>query len=296
MSDSITSASTPSAGAQLRKARETQRLPIEALAAALKVPPQKLKLLEADRFGELPDPAFARALAQTVCRYLKIEPAPVLALLPPAAGNRIANLTEGLNQPFRERAPDGFNWQRVSSPAVWAPLLLLLAAGWLYLAPPELLSRLKWSPSASSDAPGDAAPNVGSPGGSMVTEVLRAPAANEPAPSAGPPVAVQPAFPTAAPVPAPPPVAAAAASDAPAAADALVQIDASAESWVEVIDADGRSLIARTVRPGETVRLDGTRPLKVKIGNAEGVVLRFHGEPVDLVPSTRGSVARLRLK
>ena len=67
-----------SAGRLLREAREKQGLHIAALAAAIKVAPKKLELLESDRFDALPDATFTRALAQTVCRALKIDPAPVL--------------------------------------------------------------------------------------------------------------------------------------------------------------------------------------------------------------------------
>ena len=57
------SASAPSAGRLLREAREKQGLHIAALAAAIKVSPKKLELLESDRFDELPDATFTRALA-----------------------------------------------------------------------------------------------------------------------------------------------------------------------------------------------------------------------------------------
>ena len=77
------------AGGLLRQARQAQGLHIAALAAAIKVTPRKLELLEADRLDELPDATFTRALAQTVCRTLKIDAAPVLALLPPPKGHRL---------------------------------------------------------------------------------------------------------------------------------------------------------------------------------------------------------------
>ena len=70
------------AGDLLREAREAHGLHIEMVAAALKVPPQKLLALEADDIASLPDPVFARALASSVCRALRIDPAPVLAKLP----------------------------------------------------------------------------------------------------------------------------------------------------------------------------------------------------------------------
>ena len=96
-------AGVASAGRLLREAREKQGLHIAALAAAIKVPPKKLEALEADRFDALPDATFARALAQTVCRALKIDPAPVMRLLPRPSGHRLETVGEGLNTPFRER-------------------------------------------------------------------------------------------------------------------------------------------------------------------------------------------------
>ena len=62
-------------GKKLREAREKQGLHIAALAAAIKVSPKKLEMLESDRFDALPDATFTRALAQTVCRALKTDPA-----------------------------------------------------------------------------------------------------------------------------------------------------------------------------------------------------------------------------
>ena len=50
------------AGGLLRQARQAQGLHIAALAAAIKVTPRKLELLESDQFDQLPDATFTRAL------------------------------------------------------------------------------------------------------------------------------------------------------------------------------------------------------------------------------------------
>src|SRR4051794_32653278 len=103
---SESTAATPStAGALLRQARQAQGLHIAALAASIKVGQRKLELLESDQFDQLPDATFTRALAQTVCRALKIDAAPVLALMPPPGGYRLEHVGEGINAPFRDR-PD----------------------------------------------------------------------------------------------------------------------------------------------------------------------------------------------
>ena len=100
-----TNATSPasSAGALLRQARQAQGLHIAALAAAIKVTPRKLELLESDQFDQLPDATFTRALAQTVCRTLKVDSAPILALLPRPDVHRLGDVGAGLNAPFRSR-------------------------------------------------------------------------------------------------------------------------------------------------------------------------------------------------
>ena len=75
-----------------------------------------------------------------------------------------------------------------------------------------------------------------------------------------------------------------------------LQVVASADSWVEVVDAHGRTLLSRTVVAGETVGLDGAMPMRVKVGNASGTHLKLRGDNVDLAPWTRDNVARLEVK
>jgi cytoskeleton protein RodZ len=75
-----------------------------------------------------------------------------------------------------------------------------------------------------------------------------------------------------------------------------LQVVATADSWVEVVDAQGHTLLSRTVVAGESVGLDGTMPMRVKIGNAGGTHLKLRGDNVDLTPWTCDNVARLEVK
>ena len=70
----LESAPAASRPVRLSEAREAAGLHIAALAAALKVPVRKLEALEAGRYEELPDLTFARALASSACRQLRIDP------------------------------------------------------------------------------------------------------------------------------------------------------------------------------------------------------------------------------
>ena len=90
----------PSAGAMLRAAREAAGLHIAALAVSLKIPVRKLEALETDRLDLLPDAVFARALASSVCRSLKVDPDPVLRLLPQVDLQQLSAYERGINAPF----------------------------------------------------------------------------------------------------------------------------------------------------------------------------------------------------
>lgn len=306
-----------SAGVLIRAARERQGLHIAALAAAIKVSPRKLDALENDRWHELPDATFVRALAQTVCRSLKIDPRPVLERLPPADANSLETVTGTLNTPFQDRQSQGL--PGVSSgairPMVWAGGLLALAAVVVYFMPAHWLSG-----GLAGLSEGNLPAAAGTPTGMATDSVLppltpltlapaaaasAAPAAPDPvSATAGLPAIAEPEVPTAptlgVTVFSAPPVILSAQSAGPApvatAPAGLVQLRATEASWVEVRDAAGQLLLSRTVQPGESVGLDGALPMRLVIGNAEGTELDFRGRPVSLVPSTRDNVARVELR
>ena len=68
-----------------------------------------------------------------------------------------------------------------------------------------------------------------------------------------------------------------------------------ADSWIEARDAAGAVLLSRMLPAGETVGLEGSLPIRLKIGNADGTEVLFRGAPVDLTPLTRENVARVEL-
>jgi len=281
-----------SAGALLKAAREKQGLHIAALAAAIKVSQRKLEALEGDRVDELPDATFTRALAQTVCRTLKIDARPVLDLLPPAAPVVLDTTSGSLNTPFRERPgrEDPGLPGVALRPLVLGAGVLMVGAAAVYLLPAGFFGRapqttpavaLPATPSAVADAP---LPVL------VQAPMVVAPAASDPpaAASAPEPVVAAPAVAVASPSPA-------ALPGAPAPAG-LVQLKSREASWVEARDARGQVLLFRTVLPGESVGLDGTLPIRLTIGNAASTQLAFRGQPVDLASRTRDNVARIELQ
>jgi len=75
----------------------------------------------------------------------------------------------------------------------------------------------------------------------------------------------------------------------------VLSLRTTAESWIDVQDARGQTLLSRNLQRGESVGLDGALPLRVTIGNAAVTQLVFRGQPVDLSANTRDNVARLQL-
>ena len=322
------------AGSLLREAREKQGLHIAVLAAAIKISPRKLDSLEGDRYSELPDATFTRALTQTVCRVLKIDPKPVLALLPAVPGDALNSAFDGLNEPFKgkdSRGSDGAMGWLPRAPLLWAAAALLLAAALVMYWPsrtavpsaalqpqqatlPPILPGLpeagkasggldsaalaSSSPSAeqaSAIAPGSpTGPAVGAASPASPSQTAQAAAAGNPR--------LAPAGAASVTGPAQQQQLPDAAARPPALPHAVLPsslgatITVSEPVWVELTDSSGKVLFQRTIQPGEVTTFEQRPPLKLKIGNASGAKLSYKGEPLDLAPWTKSNVARVDLK
>ncbi|ACB35134.1 conserved hypothetical protein [Leptothrix cholodnii SP-6] len=280
-----------SAGALLRAAREARGLELDQFALLLKVPVPKLQALEADRLDQLPGLAFVRGLATAIARQLEIDPQPILAALPAAAQapQALENVTRGLATPYREpgsRMLPG-SWPEWLRPGVIVPALLLLLALLFWLAPPmralmrepvaAAASAVQATVAASQAVTNEVRSADGADNGGAVSTTLEssASAVVETVHSAPP---EEPA------------------SSQNAAAAGSVVLRTSADSWIEARDGAGALLMSRMLPAGEVVGLDGSLPIRLKIGNADGTRLHFRGQPIDLNPHTRDNVARLELK
>ena len=297
------------AGDMLREAREAHGLHIEMVAAALKVPPQKLIALEADDIASLPDPVFARALASSVCRALRIDPAPVLAKLPGAQRAALASADRTLKGNIVSGTPrwsSGRSSGLPSRPLLTVVALLLVGAAVLFWLPQSVFDQVgatvsRWTARGEGDtSPAGETPTVASTPGAPTIVVENAPVTPvAPATPAAPaasnaPSAALPAAGTSA-------VAASAAPTSASAAAAaggnqpLVFV-AREECWITVTEAGGKQLLRRSLKAGETVGLSGALPLSVVVGRASAVDVQVRGKPYDLKPVTRGGgVARFEV-
>lgn len=306
----VAPAAAVSAGALLRQARQAQGVALGDLAATLKVPVEKLQALEDEDWQRLPDVVFLRALAQTICRTLHLEAAPVLALLPQQKVTALAP-QGGLNAPMRERGvPSILATNTKHSPWPWVVLLLIVLGGGGYLGvqwmAPEWVRGVSTTVSAPSDPAGDsplfspAVPEEGDGGGmgnmgdvAQAGEVPTVQAAALMQPALPEEEGAQPGF--AAPAPAAEP-AAAPAAQAAASVSPVLRITAKGATWVQVLDAQQRLLIEKILQDGEVFSTSAPKPLTVAVGKADLATVEVNGAPFDLQAVARSNVARFEVK
>lgn len=307
----LESAPAASRPVRLSEAREAAGLHIAALAAALKVPVRKLEALEAGRYEELPDLTFARALASSACRQLRIDPAPVLEQIPLNPKPALRDSDSTINAPFKpaSEAPAASPLTWLSRPALLGAIALLLAAlVVMFLPDMEPADVAQGTPDTAQEAAVPAAP-AAAPGlpifqpSEATPGAPSAPAGEEttgPADTgaASPPPAHSPTAPGAA------PSAAAAAPvvvpEAPAAATppggAVLQIEARDESWAEVVNGTGTVVLQRLLQRGERVEFSAAPPYAVTIGKASAVQVKLRGRAFDAAGVARNDVARFDAK
>ena len=297
MNDTMTheSQAGASAGALLRQARQSAGMDIAVLASALKVPVNKLQALENDDFAVLPDAVFARALASSVCRTLKVDPAPVLGQLPQGQAPRLVGDKDGLNAKFKDpqdKAPT-LRLPAASRGVSLTVLVLLAAAAAVYFLPSGMLEfDLARAP---APAPAQAVVDASQENGAVSEAV---PGAESAVSAQSPASDVPAAAPTAVvPAAAVPMVAASVASAAgTVVASALLEFRATAESWVQVRDAAGAVVFERTLKAGESAQAPGKPPLSVVVGKVNATEVMVRGAPFDLSTVARENVARFEVK
>ena len=262
---------------------------IEALAAALKVPAKKLEALEAGRYGELPDLVFARALASSACRHLKVDPAPILQQIPAGVTPALGDSGMAINTPFKSASGGGsahpVGW--LSRPAVLAAMVLMMGALVLMflpdvapLAEPEVNAPVASAIPSESSVPMPAVPDEGSAVSASTNATAAAPSVSVPA---GTPGLLQPAEINAV------------SGDAVDTTKVLA-IRATGESWIEVTNGTGVVVIQRMLKAGDMVDFSAAPPYSVVVGRVGNAEVEVRGRTFDATPFARNGVARFEVK
>jgi cytoskeleton protein RodZ len=319
----------------LKAAREASGLHIAALAVSMKVPVKKLEALESDRLDLLLDSVFARALASSVCRTLKIDPRPILNALPQSAVPRLDTEVRAINAPFR--VPGESNAVTVPAflthPAALTVLALLVGVLVVALWPESRAtgekSAFPANPATPSSEPVTKSPEgqpLFPPNSDPPQGVVQGAATAASVPGAGAPAPLQVLTQAPAPVPAiavaatvapvavssaatvmpAPPVpttpksasvsTSAGSGVAPAADLPSVSFKVKGTSWVEVTDGKGVLQLRKTLLSGESATASGVPPLIVVVGRVDATVVEVRGKPYPLEAIAKENVARFEVK
>jgi cytoskeleton protein RodZ len=244
----------------LASLRDEHKLSVADVAQRLKYGARQIEALEAEEFEKLPGATFIRGMVRSYARLLNADPQPMLAALDRRYVPGEINLDlRSKGAPF---APSGRR-------GTWAYLglsVLVFAAiaGVLYEWGSGALPRVQFGKVAA------------------------------PQPAESRPVETPAVSPEAAPA-----TVASAPQQAEAAAPAKegrIQLQFGSQSWVEIREEDGRTLMSQLHAPGSRSVVVGRPPLSLVIGNAADVRLVYNDKPIDLKPYINIEVARLTLK
>jgi cytoskeleton protein RodZ len=303
-----------SPGAVLLAERRSQGLSLGDVARQLKLSVRQVEALERDEYGAFSGSVFVRGFLRNYAKLLRLDPERLLE----AAGASIAPTraaeSELAEMPISAPNPEGrrrlLTW---SAFAVLAVVVLLLLASNVSReqrqtqmaerpavpgtsAPPHAESP----PAPVSQTPAEPVPAAPPtleqetvPGASREpgkAEAIASPAAAQ-SRSGGPDVLPSSGEPS---------------GEAPAVAKPRVLVTGSGsnqirmifedESWVEVKDGTGETILSRLNAPGTERLIRGQPPFVVVVGNARAVKLLYRGKPIDLSPHTRIDVARVTLE
>jgi cytoskeleton protein RodZ len=233
-------------GARLRAAREKRGFTILQAAERLHVDVRIIEALEGEDFAALGADVYVRGHLRRYAEAVGESPAELQELYSSAPHAPRPDLTR---IPRREPEERG---SRLLLPALLLVIGLTIAGSlwWLLTLPGEKARPLpvEHTPSETPQAAAGGTTTEGS-------------AAAVQGSAATPTTARGPMIPGAAP-------------------DARLELTFSAASWVEVADASGRHLLQGLIDGGSSRILSGSAPLRVVLGNAPAVALRFNGQPV----------------
>lgn len=274
-------------GRVLRAAREAKGLTPDAVAHVMRFSVYQIEALERDDYASLPGITAVRGFVRSYAKFLKLDPAPLLAALEPAAPMVFADIRPpgyvgNVEQPtFLQR----ITFKRMTIALVVC--LLLLAALWYIIRPgsksihdflqmPLATSGVAVAPPA---APEHLPVTVPSPVAAFPPEASVAPANATEAAADSAVVLPAPAIPIAA-----------------AAPPQDLRLEFTDLSWVEIRDATQQVVFSGEYPAGTHQRVPGKPPFHLWIGKASGVQVFFGERSVDLQPYARADVARLTVE
>jgi len=264
-------------GRMLAQLRAERKLSIADVAQRLKYGVRQIEALEAEEFDKLPGATFVRGMVRGYAKLLDTDPQPLLDELDQRY------VPGEIDLDLRDKGIPFVHSGRRGTRAYLALslLALIVVAAVLYEWRAGTLPWLRFASNTPSPQKESKAP----------------PAAQPAAPPAAPRAEMQ--------VPTAPGAPSSAVAEIPAApaqqpsggggGEGRIRLEFERESWVEIRDADGKTLMSQLNPAGSRRLVIGRPPLSLVIGSGAAVRLTYNDKPVDLKPYIQIEVARLTL-
>ncbi|MBT8059933.1 MAG: DUF4115 domain-containing protein [Gammaproteobacteria bacterium] len=258
----------------LRYEREQQGLTLERASSRSRIRLSVLEAIESGQTNDIPS-VYLRGYIRNYARYLGVDPADIEDHMDNVRGAEPDVQTVFTVKTGRDQTE---KWLKVSSYLAASALIAVLAWQFTHGA-----VRFSQGESQRTTAEADAESRAASP-----AEPAGRPTNTHLSASIASVEVLQRSAADAAPT-------AASGEFAAAAGEHLLTMSSSADTWVEIVDADGAHLEMDLLRAGTSRSYSGTAPYRIMIGRASAVELSMDGQLVDLGPHTRGNVAHLTL-
>jgi len=249
-------------GKMLAQLRGEQKLSVADVAQRLKYGARQIEALEAEEFDKLHGTTFIRGMVRGYAKLLDADPQPVLdALDRRYVPGEIELDLRSKGTPFAQSGRRG-TWTYLAL----SVLVFIVVAGVLYEWRTGAFPWAQFGQNTATQAPPKPRP----------VETPAAPPREAPATV---------------------PTAAAQTAAAPKALlrEGRIQLQFGSQSWVEIRDQDGKTLMSQLNSPGTRSVVVGRPPLSLVIGNAADVRLLHNDKPVNVKPFIQIEVARLTL-
>ncbi len=292
----------PGPGERLKLARQAWGMSIEQVAATLRLPVSVIGAIEREDYQGLPPGAYVRGYVSGYARLVSLDAAALLADCE-MRGCGAPKLTARRSLSLHRKGAETLG--RWGSYAALAGFVVAALGFWvnqgreqLEPSPQPAVTEAQTAAPAVPDATGDSTGDATALTSGQHPQGDTLPPGNtvnrgrhDDPPSSGAVTAVA----HTAPVPAPAPSNAIAAT--PGITDwATLELSFDADSWIAVLDRNGKRIAWETVKAGSSRSLSGPPPLKVVLGNAASVHISYAGEPFDPSPYTEGRIARFSVE
>ena len=294
---------TDSVGAILRDLRGNMNLTVQEVASRLHLEPRVIELLEDDAYDQLPASIYVRGYIRNYSKLVGADADHLIRLYDQADVEEEPEIIPEVRHPAQTSSSD--KPVKVMTYLISLLLVILLVAWWQS----NFLVKDLGVPAGKTPAPAaagkhgaeapafdyhfDVVPASTDPfyRAKQEGESGAAAATGEEAPEVTPAEGAAETTEAAAP---PPPREPRTLTSATTGPDSIV-MHLSADSWIEVTDANDQRVFFSLGRAGDTLILHGAAPFSVLLGFAEGVKMEFNGQPFDLASHSRSGVAHFTL-